>query len=322
VQGVALEAGAGRRLDVPVTAPRWGAYRIDRALVRVRDRFGFFAYEARHDVHLELRVYPRPAAVRRAITALDTQVFAGDELSRRRGDGIEFAGIRPYAAGDQIRDINWRLSSRRPELHVNERHPERSTDVVILVDTLTDVTGAGDRSSLSTALRGANGIANHYLRRHDRVGLISFGGMIRWLVPAMGPAQAYRIVDTLLDAQVASSVAWKRVDLIPPRALPPDALVVALTPLLDNQAIDGLLDLRGRGFDLAIVELGPEGFIPAPSTAMASTARRLWRMRRELLRDRFRGLGVAVAVWDPGEQLDPVLEEVRIFRRAVHRASA
>ena len=321
VDGVALEPGVERRLSVPVSAPRWGAYPIDRVVIRARDRFGFFADEASLEQALALRVYPAPAAVRRAINAAETQIFAGDQISRRRGDGIEFADVRPYGAGDQVRRVNWRLSSRRPELYVNEMHPERSTDVVLLVDTFTDIAGFDGRSSLSTALRGANGLASHYLRRRDRVGLISFGGTIRWLVPEMGPAQAYRIVDTLLDAQTVTSVAWKRVDLIPPRALPPKALVVALTPLLDDQVVEGLLDLRGRGFDLAVIELEPEGFIPAPASPLTGTARRLWRMRREQLRDRFRRLGVSVAVWDPNMPLDPVLEEVRTFRRA-HRASA
>jgi uncharacterized protein (DUF58 family) len=322
IEVVGLDPGLDRHLTMPVSASHWGAYRIEHVLVRARDRFGFASFEASLDRPLELRVYPRPAAVRRAISAFETQIFAGDELSRRRGDGIEFADVRPYAAGDQVRRVNWRLSSRRPELFVNELHPERSTDVVILVDSITDVTGLDARSSLSTAMRGTNGIANHYLRRRDRVGLISFGGTIRWLVPAMGPAQGYRIADTLLDSQTATSVAWRRVDFIPPRALPPKALVIALTPLLDDQVIQGLLDLRGRGFDLAIVELDPEGFIPAPPTASTTTARRMWRMRRELVRDRFRRLGVAVATWEPDKPLDPVLEEVRTFRRAAHRASA
>jgi uncharacterized protein (DUF58 family) len=322
VIGVRLDAGSDRRVSIPVVAARWGAYRIDRIVARARDRLGFFVYETSIDPGLALRVYPRPEAVRRAVSAAETQVFAGDEVSRRRGDGIEFADVRPYAPGDQVRRVNWRLSSRRTELHVNELHPERGTDVVILLDTFNDLTGVDEHSSLTTAIRGANGLANHYVRRRDRVGLIAFGGSIRWLVPAMGAAQAYRIVDTLLDARVAMSVAWKGVDLIPPRSLPPKALILALTPLLDDRFIQGLLNLRSRGFDLVIVELGPERFVAGPVDATAVTARRLWRMRREQLRDRFRRLGVPVAAWAPDRPLEAVLEEVRIFRRAARRASA
>jgi uncharacterized protein (DUF58 family) len=138
----------------------------------------------------------------------------------------------------------------------------------------------------------------------------------------MGLAQGYRIVDALLDAKAAVSVVWKGVDLIPPRSLPPKALVIALTPLLDDRAIEALRDLRGRGFDLAVIETGPEGYIPDPEDAVEETARRLWRLRREQLRDRFRRLGVPVAVWSEGEPLEAVLEEVRAFRRNARRASA
>lgn len=322
VVGLQLDPDAARRVSVGIAGRRWGSHRVGKVLVRVRDRFGFFAYEASIDADLALRVFPKPEALRRAIRPADTQMFSGDEVSRRRGDGLEFADVRPYAPGDQIRRVNWRLSSRRPELHVNELHPERSTDVVILLDTFIDVEGAHGQSSLATAVRGANGIANHYLRRRDRVGLIAFGGSIRWLVPAMGLTQGYRIVDALLDARAAVSVVWKGVDLIPPKSLPPKALVVALTPLLDDRAIETLLDLRGRGFDLAVIEIAPEGYIQEPADDFAATARHLWQLRRELLRDRFRRLGVPVAVWSSNVPLEAVLEEVRAFRRNARRASA
>ncbi|HUG30587.1 MAG TPA: DUF58 domain-containing protein [Candidatus Limnocylindria bacterium] len=322
VLGVQLEPGVERHVSIEVAGRRWGTYDVGKVVVRARDRFGFFAHEATFDAGLALRVFPKPEALRRAIRPAETQMFSGDEVSRRHGDGIEFADVRPYAPGDQVRRVNWRLSSRRPELHVNELHPERSTDVVILLDTFTDVEAEQEQSSLATAVRGANGISDHYLRRRDRVGLIAFGGSVRWLAPAMGLAQGYRIVEVLLDARAAVSVVWKGVDLIPPRSLPPKALVVALSPLLDDRAIEALFDLRGRGFDLAVIEIAPEGYIAAPADDFAATARRLWQLRRELLRDRFRRLGVPVVVWSSSEPLEVVLEEVRAFRRNARRASA
>ena len=118
-------------------------------------------------------------------------------------------------------------------------------------------------------MRAANGIADHYLRRRDRVGLIAFGGSIRWLVPSMGLGQSYRIVDTLIGAQAAASFVWKGVDLIPPRSLPAKALVIALTPLVDVRTVEALLDLRGRGFDLAIIEVSPEALLPPPDDDLA-----------------------------------------------------
>ena len=84
--------------------------------------------------------------------------------------------------------------------------------------------------------------------------------ILRWLVPGMRDAQHYRIVDALLDTEIVLNYAWKDIDVIPPRALPPKALVVALTPLLDERSVGALLDLRARGFDLAMVDISPVPF--------------------------------------------------------------
>jgi uncharacterized protein (DUF58 family) len=322
ILGIRLEPGVERRVEIVVSGRRWGTYRVGKVVIRARDRFGFFAFEEVVDRSLPIRIFPRPEALRRVVRAAETQLYAGNEISRAAGDGIEFAGVRPYEPGDEIRRVNWRLSSRRPEIHVNDRHPERSTDLVVLVDTFTDLTGEADDSSLATAVRGAYGIADHYLRRRDRVGLITFGSTIRWLAPEMGLGQAYRIVETMLDARATPSVMWKGVDLIPPRSLPPKALVLALSPLVDNRAVENLLDLRGRGHDLGIVEVRPEAFLGDPSNPFGELARRLWLLQRELLRDRFRQLGVPVAPWSPASPLQVALEEIRAFRQYSRRSAA
>ena len=320
VLGVQLDPGVDRRVSIPIAARRWGAYAFGRVAIRMHDRFGFFAFETTVDRPLALRVFPRPETFRRVLPPAATQATSGNEVSRRHGGGIEFAGVRPYAPGDEIRRVNWRLSSQRSELYVNERHHESNTDVVILLDTFTDLRGPAGDSTLATAVRAANGIADRYLARHDRVGLIAFGGSIRWLVPAMGMAQSYRILESLLDARAAVSFVWKGVDLIPPRSLPPQALVLALSPLLDERTLAALMDLRRRGFDLAVIEITPEGFIAPATDAFDTTARRLWRLQREMLRDRFRRLGVAVAPFSVGEPLEGALEELRAFRRNGRRA--
>lgn len=322
VVGLQLDGGVQRELSLGISGRQWGTYDVGRVLVRIRDRFGFFAFETNVNQGLPLRVFPRPEALRRVIRPAETQAYSGNEVSRRERDGIEFAGVRPYAPGDLVRRVNWRLSSRRPELYVNELHAERSTDVVILLDTFTDIVGEQGQSSLATAVRGANGIANHYLRRRDRVGLITFGGRIRWLEPAMGLTQSYRIVEALLDARADVSFVWKGVDLIPRGSLPPKALVVALSPLVDDRAIEALLDLRARRFDVAVIEIRPEGYVAAPADALGATAQKLWQIQRELLRDRLARLGVPVAGWSSGQPLEAALEEVRAFRQNARGALA
>ena len=293
-----------------LTTTRWGVLRLPKPLVRAHDGLGFFRSEGSIELERTLRVYPRPETLRRALSPAETQVFSGNELSRARGDGIEFADVRPYVAGDRPRRINWRLSTRTGQLHVNEMHPERNTDVVIFLDLFSDVRSSG-QGTLDYAVRAAAALAEHYLARRDRVGVIGFGGALRWLQPDMGSTQIYRIVDTLIDSEVVLTYVWRGIDLIPPRTLPPKSLVVALTPLIDGRAIDALLDLRARGFDLAVVEVMAETLaVPRPSDA-ARLAHRIWQLDREATRQRYRRLGVPIVQWRPGEPLAGPLAEQR-----------
>ena len=74
-------------------------------------------------------------------------------------------------------------------------------------------------------------------------------------------AALYRIVDSLLQMNIVLSFASKGVDILPPRTLPPRALVIALSPLLDPRSASALLDLRARGFDLIVIEVSPVPFV-------------------------------------------------------------
>jgi uncharacterized protein (DUF58 family) len=245
---------------------------------------------------------------------VETQLYSGDELARTKGEGMEFADLRPFMFGDRVRRINWRASARRGELWVNEQHPERNVDVVLFVDSFAEVR-RGSASTLDLAVRAAATLAARYTKRRDRVGLVSFGGYLRWLEPGGGLVQLYRIVDALLDTEITLSHAWKEIDHVPTRTLPPQALVVALTPLLDERSIRALLDLRGRGFDLDVIELSPAAFVDPGATESEQLAYRLWQLQREALRSRFHAAGVPVVEWRDGDPLARPIEEVTAFRR-------
>jgi uncharacterized protein (DUF58 family) len=240
-------------------------------------------------------------------------------VARTKGEGIEFADMRPWTAGDPLKRVNWRASARRNTLWVNESHPERNTDVILFVDSFAEAR-RGDEGTLDLAVRATATLADAYVRRRDRVGLIGFGGILRWLVPGTGVVQLYRVIDALLDTQIVLSYYWKEIDVIPRRTLPPSALVIGLSPLLDPRSVGALLDLRARGFDLAVVDISPVPFTPRPSGGSDAVAFDIWTLRRDALRHRLQRAGVAVAEWRAETPLQAVLEEVREFRRYARHA--
>ena len=322
VSPFALRLPAGvRTVEHPLRCARWGGYAVGSLYLRTRDPAAIFAYEHHLRAESMLRVYPWPQELRELVKPLETQPFVGSQVSRARGEGIEFAELRPFVPGDRVRRINWRASARRAELYVNEYHPERTTDVVLFLDSFVDVRTGGS-GTLDLAVTAAATLASAYLERKDRVGLVAFGGVLNWLVPATGLKQRYRIVDALIGTEVTLSYAWKDVDVIPHRTLPAKALVLAITPLLDKRSVSALLDLSARGFDVAVIEISPIPFAPAGSGLAERLAHRIWRMRREELRGRYLERGVPVVEWRAGEPLLAATEEVARFRRRAQSVRA
>lgn len=303
-----------RELEVPIQCAHWGTYLVGNLVWRARDPFGLFVYEGRIRSGHRLKVYPHGESLERLLRPLETQAFSGNQVARVRGEGIEFADLRPFTHGDQVRRVNWRATARRGEPWVNQTHPERNSDIVIFLDTFAEARRA-DLGTLDIAVRAAASLAALYLREKDRVGLVSFGGVLNWLTVTSGTTQLYRIVDSLLDAEILLSYAWKEIDVIPPRTLPPRALVFAFSPLLDERAIGALLDLRARGFDLAVIELSPYSFVPEGDSEVGHLAYRLWRLQRDALRTKYASLGVPIVEWKEGIPMEAVVEEVRAFRR-------
>jgi uncharacterized protein (DUF58 family) len=307
----------GERRDIPfeLDVARWGVHSAGPAIVRARDRLGAFALEGPLGRSCELRAYPSVGRVHRLIGALRTRPVLGSQVSRERGEGIEFADLRPLGRGDRVRHINWRATSRRRVPYVNVQHPEHSADVVLFLDTFAEAEHA-EEGTLDAAVHAAAALASAYLARRDRVALVSFGGVLNWLTPAAGTRQLYRIVDALLASDVRLSYAWKDVAQLPRRLLPARALVLALSPLLDARGIAALLDLRARGYDLAVIEVSPVAHTPAGDVGSGRLPLRLWRLQRDTLRARFEMLGVPVARWEyPGTNLELAVEEVITFRR-------
>jgi uncharacterized protein (DUF58 family) len=318
VRVIQLRAGEERELPLALRCSRWGVYALGDVEVRARDSFRLVVWEQRLPGRDRLKAYPDPIALRRILAPLETQAFAGSEVARVKGDGVEYADIRDFVPGDRVRSINWRASARRQTLVVNERHPERNTDVVLFIDSFVDVHG-GDRSTLEDAVRAGSALATRYLERRDRVGLVGFGGVLRWLRPGMGITQRYRLIETMLETGVEPTYTWRDVNLIPARILPPKALVLGL-PLVDPRFIAALSDLRARGFDVVVVEVDPVSLVETGRTEIDKLAHRLWMLEREVVRARLVGLGIGVARWGGDLDLETALEEVRTFRRYAKRA--
>ncbi len=305
-------------MEIEVEAHRWGVCHLDRVTIFTADTLGVFIGNQKVPTGPVLKILPDPETARRLLEPIETQLAYGDLVSRRRGPGLEFADLREFETGDDPRQINWRASARRGELWVNDRHPERNSDVVLLIDALPEAR-RGVEVSLDLAVRAIAGLARSHLRRHDRVGLVTFGEPIRWLLPGMGQVQRYRILDALLESRIARQLYWRGISGIPRRVLPAKALIICLTPLLDDRVVDAIADLKGRRFDVAVVEIPAEEFVAPAMDRIGETARRIWELERSETRSTLARHGIPAVRWDPRDPFETALMEVGAFRRHATR---
>ena len=278
----------------------WGRHQLCTVQVRCRT-------QGAGQVDLTLRpapteVFPHPPPARATLLPAELLRRIGDHTATAAGAGIEFFGIRGYRPGDRLRDVNWSVTSRLRQPYVNQRAALRAADLVVMVDAFSDVGPPGD-TTLDVAVRGAAGLATAYLGTGDRVGVVVLGGMLKWLVPAPGSRQFFRIVEMAFGMRFFSEVA-PDLDRVPRVALPPRALVVLFSPLLDRRAISAVTDLRQRGVSLVVVDVLRHEPPTDPRLPMAALAVRLWRLDRDALRASLARLGVPVLTWDSGTGLE------------------
>jgi uncharacterized protein (DUF58 family) len=123
----------------------------------------------------------------------------GDERSRLVGPGVEFAGVRDYQPGDDVRRIDWNLTARTNAPFVREAHVEGAIDVWLVVDVSGSVDwGTGECLKRYRAIELA-AVAGQLLGRHgNRLGLLLFADQPLDVVsPATGRAHLERVVGRL-----------------------------------------------------------------------------------------------------------------------------
>lgn len=105
--------------------------------------------------------------------------FHGIKKVRRLGHSYEFDQIKSYVRGDDVRSINWKATSRRSTLMVNQYEDERAQQVYCIIDKGRTMKMPFDGLSLlDYSINTSLVISNIALKKHDKSGLISFSDRI------------------------------------------------------------------------------------------------------------------------------------------------
>ncbi len=142
---------------------------------------------------------------------LTTDLFTGEYHSAFKGKGMAFKEVREYAAGDDIRFIDWNVSARFGHPYSKVFEEERELTVMLLVDvSASSLFGTLETSKKELAIEIAAVIAFSAVNNADKVGVILYSDKIeKYIPPRKGRKQALYIVRELLSIQSEK----KRTDL-------------------------------------------------------------------------------------------------------------
>jgi uncharacterized protein (DUF58 family) len=132
-------------------------------------------------------------------------LVAGDYASTFRGRGVEFAEVREYLPGDDIRTIDWNVTARLGTPYVKRFHEERQLSLLLLLDvSASHAFGSRERTRRGLAAELCAVLALAATRHRDRVGAAFYSDRVEWFSPPRrGRRQALSVVSQALAFEPA-----------------------------------------------------------------------------------------------------------------------
>lgn len=164
-----------------------GEYHFGNINIFLQSGLGLVQRRYQHQHKMSIPVFPSIIQMKNlSLNAFDRTSFQkGIKKIRRLGHSYEFEQIKNYTKGDDIRSINWKASSRRAALMVNQYEDERAQQVYCIIDKSRAMKMPFNGLSLMDyAINTGLVIANIALQKHDKAGLLTFSDVIGTTIKA------------------------------------------------------------------------------------------------------------------------------------------
>lgn len=273
---------------------------------------------------------------------LANDLFAGQYESAYKGQGLEFAEVREYQPGDDIRSIDWNVSARFGHPFVKVFHEERELTVILILDLSgSHLFGTRHKFKRELLAEVAGMLAFLAVRTNDKVGAILFSSGVEKYIPAKkGASHVWRLIKEIFtyeprDLNTSLDAALTYLNRVVKR----HAIVFLISDCMDT-GFEKPLRQTARKHDLTVIrvsdpaedELPDVGLmnVQDPETGQVAlintrshSLKERWRLERrtqkEYLVDLLRRLGVDLAELSTD---GPVVEPLtRLFDQRRRRLS-
>ncbi len=192
-----------------------------------------------------------------ATRGLVNEVFSGEYHSVFKGRGMEFAEVREYQVGDDIRTIDWNVSARMGHPFVKVFEEERELTVMLLVDVSSSGnfgTATQMKGELAAELSAV--LAFSAIKNNDKVGLMIFSDKIeKYIPPRKGKQHVLRVIREILyykpeDTQTDLNVALEYLSRVVKRR----SIVFVISDFL-TENYEKSLQVANRKHDLITISI-------------------------------------------------------------------
>jgi uncharacterized protein (DUF58 family) len=202
--------GANGRLQLTYTIQptRRGEYVFGSLNMRWDSVWGLFRRQAAYRLPTTARVYPNLLKIRQyeQLARQGQMAFPGLRQLRFASEGSQYEQLRDYLPDDDYRRISWKATARYGKPITIEFSPERSQNIIMLIETggqmLTRPLGAARTTRLDLVINAVLLFSYVAISRGDRFGLMTFDKKIhRYLPPRSGMGQFYTVIESLYDVE-------------------------------------------------------------------------------------------------------------------------
>ena len=182
-----LKPNEEKRLEYYLKPTTRGEYLFEDINLFIKNPLGIIERRLRYEIPANVPVYPSIIQMKqfelKSFHKLSDK--KGIKKMRRIGHSYEFEQIKNYVRGDDYRSINWKATSRRAQLMVNQFQDERAQQVYSMIDKSRAMKMPFNELSLMDyAINTSLVISNVALQKHDRAGLLTFSDKIGSVIKA------------------------------------------------------------------------------------------------------------------------------------------
>jgi len=210
-------------------------------------------------------------------------IFGGEYHSAFKGMGMEFAEVREYYPGDDIRAIDWNVTARTGKPFIKKYDEERELTVMLIVDvSASGFFGTGDSLKSDIMIELASILSFSAIKNNDKVGLLLFSDKIeQYIPPKKGKSHVLRVIREMIyhkakDRKTDISIALEHIQ----KVLKRKSIIFLLSDFWDD-SYQQTMKLINKKHDLINIQILDKAEIAIPKLGMvkfhdAETQKSAW----------------------------------------------